>query len=158
MFLSSCGIQLLSFLTCVSHSNSVITHMCHSRLVLAKKPFVLRDDFFLKFHTDPRPRNANNVEPYTFVTLFPGNLTTHSPFHYVTLELALTMPFNAYPHLHHHPPPVPLRSVPSASRSHSPVRPSVRQGTEPGHCTMRTWRHEAAGPTARRSTRAATVT
>ena len=33
------------------------------------------------------PRNANKVEPYTFVMLFPGKLTpAHPPLHYVTPE------------------------------------------------------------------------
>ena len=39
----------------------------------------------------PPPRNANNVEPYTFVTLFPGKVDTpHPHLHYVKLEWPLT--------------------------------------------------------------------
>ena len=40
--------------------------------------------FIWKFNTYPPPRNANNVEPYTFVTFFYENLIP--PLHYVTLE------------------------------------------------------------------------
>ena len=38
---------------------------------------------------DPHPRNANNIQPYTFVTLFSGKADPHpSPtaLRYVTLE------------------------------------------------------------------------
>ena len=37
---------------------------------------VLLNSFSWKIHTHPPPRNANNIEPYTFVTLFPGKLYT----------------------------------------------------------------------------------
>ena len=37
---------------------------------------VLRNAFFLKLDPHPTPRNANNIEPYTFVTLFPRKLNT----------------------------------------------------------------------------------
>ena len=40
---------------------------------------VLRNVFFWKFDTHPPPRNANNVDPYIFVTFFPGNLTLSHP-------------------------------------------------------------------------------
>ena len=47
---------------------------------------VLRNAFFREIGPPP-PRNANNVEPYTFVTLFPEKLTLPHPLlHYVTLE------------------------------------------------------------------------
>ena len=45
--------------------------------------------FSWKFDPHPPPRNANNVEPYTFVTLFSGKLDTPPPhlhLHYVILE------------------------------------------------------------------------
>ena len=32
-----------------------------------------------KLDPHPPPRNANNVEPYTFVTLFSGKFDTHPP-------------------------------------------------------------------------------
>ncbi len=48
---------------------------------------VLHNTFFWISDTHPHPRNANNVEHYTSVTLFPRNFTTHHPaLHYVTLE------------------------------------------------------------------------
>ena len=37
---------------------------------------VLRNAFFLKLDPHPTPRNANNIEPYTFVTLFSRKLNT----------------------------------------------------------------------------------
>ena len=40
---------------------------------------VLRNAFFLEIWPLPPPRNANNVEPYTFVTLFSGKADTLSP-------------------------------------------------------------------------------
>ena len=43
----------------------------------------------------PPPRNANNIEHYTFVTLFPGKSDTpHPHLRYVTLEWPLT-PFSS---------------------------------------------------------------
>ena len=54
---------------------------------------VLRNAFFLKIGPPPTPRNANNVEPYTFITLFSGKFHTppHLQLRYVTLEWPLTM-------------------------------------------------------------------
>ena len=37
---------------------------------------MLRNAFFWELDPHPPPRNANNIEPYTFVTLFLENLTT----------------------------------------------------------------------------------
>ena len=37
---------------------------------------VLRNTFFWKLDHHPPPRNANNIEPYTFVTLFSGKCDT----------------------------------------------------------------------------------
>ena len=40
--------------------------------------------------THPPPRNANDIEPYMLVTLFPGKFyTLPPPLHYVTLEWPL---------------------------------------------------------------------
>ena len=36
---------------------------------------VLRNVFFWKLDRHPPPRNANNIEPYTFATFFPENVT-----------------------------------------------------------------------------------
>ena len=48
---------------------------------------VLRIAFSREFDPHPPPRNANNVEPYTFVTFFPVKSDKpHTPWHYVTLE------------------------------------------------------------------------
>ena len=35
--------------------------------------------FFWKLDLHPPPRNANNIEPYTFVTFFPRKSNTHPP-------------------------------------------------------------------------------
>ena len=35
--------------------------------------------FPMEFDPRPPPRNANNVEPYTFITLFPGKADTPTP-------------------------------------------------------------------------------
>ena len=40
---------------------------------------VLRSFFFWKCDPHPPPRNANNVEQYTFVTIFAGYLTPSHP-------------------------------------------------------------------------------
>ena len=43
-----------------------------------------------KLDPHPPPRNANNIEHYTFVTLFPGiSDTPHPHLRYVTLEWSL---------------------------------------------------------------------
>ena len=44
--------------------------------------------FVWKLYPHPPPRNANNIEPYTFVTLFSGKFDTppHPHLRYVTLE------------------------------------------------------------------------
>ena len=42
--------------------------------------------FFGKLDAHPPPRNANNIEHYNFVTLFPENMTAHPHRRYVTLE------------------------------------------------------------------------
>ena len=43
--------------------------------------------FFCKLDPHPPPRNANNIEHYTFITLFSGKSDTpHPHLHYVTLE------------------------------------------------------------------------
>ena len=40
-----------------------------------------------KIDPHPPPRNANNVELYTFITLFSWKVDApHPPLHYVTLE------------------------------------------------------------------------
>ena len=63
-----------------------------------------------KLDPHPPPRNANNVEPYTFVTRFSGKVdTTHPHLHYVTLEWPLRGKTNKsgaivdtpHPHLHY---------------------------------------------------------
>ena len=50
----------------------------------------LRNAFSRKFDTHPPPRNANNVEPYTFVTVFFWKFDAPDPpppqLHYVMLE------------------------------------------------------------------------
>ena len=48
---------------------------------------VLRNAFSWKLDLHPPPHNANDVEPYTFVTLFPRKCRPH--LHYVTLEWPL---------------------------------------------------------------------
>ena len=61
--------------------------------------------FFFKFDTHPPPHNANNVEPYIFVTLFRGNLTpSHPRRRYVTLEWPPTSldPYNRSRHTFGH--------------------------------------------------------
>ena len=40
---------------------------------------VLRNAFFWKLDPHPPPRNANNIEPYTYVTLFSGKCDTPLP-------------------------------------------------------------------------------
>ena len=40
---------------------------------------MLRNAFFLEFGPPPTPRKANNIEPYTFVTLFSGKFDTTPP-------------------------------------------------------------------------------
>ena len=46
--------------------------------------------FSWKLDTHPPPRNANNIEAYTFETLFPGKVDTpHPHLRYVTLEWLL---------------------------------------------------------------------
>ena len=46
--------------------------------------------FVWKLDPHPPPRNANNIEPYTFVMLFPGKIDTpHPHLRYVTLEWPL---------------------------------------------------------------------
>ena len=48
---------------------------------------VLRNAFPSKLNPHPPPLNANNVDPYTFVTLFTGQVDTpHRHLRYVTLE------------------------------------------------------------------------
>ena len=49
---------------------------------------VLRNAFFLEIGPPP-PRNANNIDPYTFLRFFPENLTPPPHLHYVTLEWPL---------------------------------------------------------------------
>ena len=57
-------------------------------------PFFGRTLFFGKVDPHPPHRNANNIEPYTFVTLFPENLRhPHPHLHYVTLEWPHTATF-----------------------------------------------------------------
>ena len=52
---------------------------------------MLRNAFSGEFDPHPPHRNANNVEPYTFVTLFSGKaVIPHPPWHYVTLEWPLS--------------------------------------------------------------------
>ena len=54
---------------------------------------MLRNAFSWKFNTHPPPlppRNANNVEPYTSVTLFPGILT---PSHPIALRNSSMTPY-----------------------------------------------------------------
>ena len=52
---------------------------------------VLRNTIFLQIGPHPPPRNVNNIEHYTFVTLFPENRTPpHPHLRYVTLEWSLT--------------------------------------------------------------------
>ena len=41
------------------------------------------------FDTHPPPRNANNIDPYTFITLFSGKSDTPPSVRYVTLEWPL---------------------------------------------------------------------
>ncbi len=61
---------------------------CHNHVHMRPSKFYLTL-FSWKFDTHPHPRNANNVEAYTFVALFPpGNLTpTQPPLRHVTLEV-----------------------------------------------------------------------
>ena len=40
--------------------------------------------FSREFDTHPPPHNANNVEPYTFVTFYPGKLTPPMALHALT--------------------------------------------------------------------------
>ena len=55
---------------------------------------MLRTLFFWKFDPHPPPRNANNVEPYIFVTLFSVKAHPHPQLRYVTLEWPLTQTLN----------------------------------------------------------------
>ena len=58
---------------------------------------VLRNAIFLEIGPPPTPRNANNIENYTFVTLFPENQTPpprHPHLRYITLEWPL-LPSNS---------------------------------------------------------------
>ena len=52
---------------------------------------VLRNAIFLQIGPHPPPRKANNIEHYTFVTLFSGKSNTppHPHLRYVTLEWPL---------------------------------------------------------------------
>ena len=57
-------------------------------LLLNQKCYVTL--FFCKLDPHPPPRNANTIEHYTFVTLFPGKSDTpHPHLRYVTLEWPL---------------------------------------------------------------------
>ena len=47
---------------------------CHGAIL------VLRNAVFLKMDPHPPPRNANNIEPYTFVTFLPENVAPPPPF------------------------------------------------------------------------------
>ena len=61
---------------------------------------VFRNAFLWKLDPHPPPRNANNIEPYTFVTLFSVKSDTpppHPHLRYVTLEGPLTL-LLAYTH------------------------------------------------------------
>ena len=50
-------------------------------LEVCSGPFKCYVTLFLEIlpPTHPPPRNANNIEPYTYVTLFPEDLTTPHP-------------------------------------------------------------------------------
>ena len=53
--------------------------------------------FFWKMDPNPPLRNNNNVEPYTFVTLFSGKCATpHHHLRYVMLEWPLRIKLNAW--------------------------------------------------------------
>ena len=60
---------------------------------ITEGPFKCYVTFFSwEFDPQPPPRHANNVEPYTFVTLFLGKADTpHPPLHYLTLEWPLIL-------------------------------------------------------------------
>ena len=92
-----CEIVLLDFAKAFDLIN-------HEKLLVKLKandvpPHILRwMGSFLLDRTHPPPRNSNNVEPYTFVTLFSGKADTpHTQLRYVTLEWHLTQTLNIGP-------------------------------------------------------------
>ena len=81
-----------------TYNASLISHSFND-VILAFSNFgaiqVLRNAFFWKLNPHLPPRNANNIEPYTFVTLFTGKFDTPPPqlicvvLRYITLEWPL---------------------------------------------------------------------
>ena len=86
MGLRLCAIWLDVILrNCVKKS---FTTIIHERTRTQGAIEVLRNAIFLEIGPHPTPRNANNIEHYTFVTLFSGKYY-HPPLphlRYVTLE------------------------------------------------------------------------
>ena len=103
----SFGLGLARCLVTGTNSRFVVilpnTYLLHSQIAFlvrvripSKGPFKCYVTLFVWIlDPHPPPRNANNVEPYTFVTLFPGKVDTpHHHLRYVTLEWPLTRVVN----------------------------------------------------------------
>ena len=89
---------LVTALKSWTHKKEVKTLSCMTCLLISRAVLllgaiqVLHNAFFRKIDTHTPPRNANNIEPYTFVMLFSGKFyTLPPPLHYVTLEWPLTL-------------------------------------------------------------------
>ena len=82
----------LSSITRINVCKKITWKLSLMNNILLRAIQVLRNVIFLDSH--PPPRNANNIEHYTFVTLFSRKSDPPPPhLHYVTLEWPLTIAF-----------------------------------------------------------------
>ena len=79
--------QTLQSLLFILSSPLFLTHLSGAQNI-HKLSKLLCKFFFWKIYTYPPPHDANNIEQYTFITVFLGNLAP-VPLHYVTLEWPL---------------------------------------------------------------------
>ena len=75
------------FHTCILYNTFSTPRVALKVFIFIGASQVLRNAIFLQIGPHPPPRNANNIEHYTFVTLFSGKSDTPPPhLGYVTLE------------------------------------------------------------------------